>query len=86
MLMVPWTFSGPAKRQNVTASTEKKREGGGLGVLFTACTVEQTVAGLDGVIDLISTRVIIDLPQAKANNGHVISAAQFSIWGGHLSK
>lgn len=29
---------------------------------FTACAVEETVTGLDGIVDLIGASVVIDLP------------------------
>lgn len=56
----------------------------GLGrVKCTAGTVEETVASLDGVVDLVGTSVVVDLPQAEAHKGHLIAAAKLDSRGNH---
>ena len=52
-------------------------------VLLTACAVEETVTGLNSVVDLISASVVIDLPQAEANERHFCPAAKFDCRGRH---
>ena len=31
----------------------------------TACAVEQTIAGLDGVVDLVGAGVVVDFPKSE---------------------
>lgn len=45
--------------------------------LRTAGTVEQTVSGFDGLVDLVCAGVIVHLPETEAHNGHIISAVKF---------
>ena len=47
----------------------------------TASTIEQTVTGLDGVVDNVGA-VFIDLPETEANLGHVIAAVKLD--GGNV--
>ena len=49
----------------------------------TACAIEKTVSRLDGIVDLIGARIVIDLPQAKADNWHLVATVQFDIGGSH---
>ncbi len=44
--------------------------------IFTARAVEETVTGLDGVVDLIGACVIVHFPQSKPNQGHLVAAAE----------
>lgn len=56
------------------------------GFLFVAvvtCTVKETVARLDGIIDSIGTGVIVDFPKPKANKGHLMAAVELDVWGRH---
>lgn len=50
----------------------------------TASTIEETVASLDSVVDLVSAGVVVDLPEAKAHYGHVIAAVQLNGGGRHV--
>jgi hypothetical protein len=52
----------------------------------TAGTVEETVASLDGVVDLVGTSVVVDLPQAEAHKGHLIAAAKLDSRGNHCEE
>lgn len=49
----------------------------------TASAVEETVSGLDSVVDLVSAGLVGDLPEAKAHKGHVIAAVQLDGGSGH---
>lgn len=48
----------------------------------TASTIEQTVTSLDGVVDNLGA-VVIDLPEAEANLGHVEAAVKLD--GGNVN-
>ena len=51
--------------------------------LLTACAVKETVARLNGIVDLVGARIIVDLPQAKTNNGHLVAAVQLDVRSSH---
>lgn len=44
--------------------------------LRTACAVKQPVASLDGIVNSIGTSGIVDLPQAKADLGHLVAIVE----------
>lgn len=48
----------------------------------TACAVEETVASLDGVVDGVGS-VVLDLPETKAHEGHLIAAVELDGRGSH---
>jgi hypothetical protein len=52
--------------------------------LRTACAVEQTVPGLDGLVNLISAGVVVHLPEAKAHDGHAIATTKLDGRSSHL--
>lgn len=56
--------------------------GSGFGVC-TAGAVEETVAGLDGVVDLNGAGVIVDFPETEAHEGHLIAVVQLDGRGNH---
>lgn len=43
---------------------------------LTTGTIEQAVTSLDSAVDLVRAGVVVDLPQAKAHEGHFVAAAQ----------
>lgn len=45
----------------------------------TSSTVEETVTGLDGVVDGIGGNGVVDFPQAETDLGHVVAAAQLDV-------
>lgn len=51
--------------------------------LLTAGAVEETVTSLDGMVDLVGASLVVDLPEAKAHEGHVITAVELDGWGSH---
>lgn len=51
---------------------------------LTTRAVEQTVAGLDGVVDGVSGAGAVDLPEAEADLGHVIAAVELDVGDGHF--
>lgn len=54
--------------------------------MLTRSTIEKTVTGLDGGINLIGAGVIRHLPQAEANKWHVIATVQLDGWRSHFDK
>lgn len=54
--------------------------------VLTTGTIEQAVASLDGVVDLVSASVVVDLPQAKAHEGHLVAAVQLDGRSRHFGK
>lgn len=50
---------------------------------LTTCAVKQTVTSLDGVVYGIRCSRLVDLPEAKAHLGHLISAVELKC-GSHL--
>ncbi len=52
--------------------------------LRTTGTVEQTVSGFDGLVDLIRAGVIIHFPEAEAHNGHIVSTVKFNCGSCHF--
>ena len=55
-----------------------------LGSLHTACTIEETVSRLDSVVNLVGASVVVDLPQAKADEGHIIATIELDVGSRHL--
>ncbi len=49
-------------------------------VAVVAGTIEETVTGLDGVVDSIGTGVVVDLPETEANLWHLIAGAELDGW------
>lgn len=52
---------------------------------LTTSTIKQTVTGLDGVVNGIRGHGVVDLPEAKAHLGHLISAVELDRGGRHLA-
>ncbi len=50
----------------------------------TACTIEETVACFDSVIDLFSAGIVVDLPEAKADDGHLLAIVEFDDGRRHI--
>jgi hypothetical protein len=48
-------------------------------IAVVASTIEQTVTSLDSVVDNLGA-VVIDLPEAEANLGHVEAAVKLDVW------
>ncbi len=48
------------------------------GKTHTTCSVEQSIAYLNGIVDCVGTSSIVDLPQAKANLWHRITAVELN--------
>lgn len=55
----------------------------GLGI-HTASSVKKTVASLDGCINLVCASVVVDFPQTKAHEGHVITTVELDDGGRHF--
>lgn len=49
---------------------------------LTAGAVEETVTGLDGIVNDISGDGVVDLPETEAHLGHVVAAVELD-YGGH---
>jgi hypothetical protein len=49
----------------------------------TAGTIEETVASLDGVVDLVGTGVVVDLPETEAHEGHLKAAVKLDVRDRH---
>lgn len=47
--------------------------------LRTAGTVEETVSGLDGVVDDVGSDVVADLPETEAHLGHLMAAVELDV-------
>lgn len=45
----------------------------------TAGTVEETVSGLDGVVDDVGSDVVADLPETEAHLGHLMAAVELDV-------
>ena len=43
-------------------------------LLLTASRVEETIAGLDSIVNLISAGTVVDFPQAEAHKRHLVAA------------
>lgn len=52
--------------------------------LHTASSVEKTVASLDGCVDLVCASVVVDFPQTKAHEGHVITTVELDDGRSHF--
>lgn len=52
----------------------------------TASTIEETVAGLDGLVDGVSADGVVDLPQTEAHEGHVMAAVELDGRRSHCSE
>lgn len=46
------------------------------GSLHTTSPVQKPIARLEGIVDLIGTDIVVDLPQSKTNHGHFIAIIQ----------
>ena len=46
----------------------------------TTSSIEQTVSGLDGIVNSIGASVVIDLPETETNLWHIIAAVQLDGW------
>jgi hypothetical protein len=46
----------------------------------TAGAVEQPVSSLDGVVHSVGAGRIVDLPQSKADLGHLVAIVQRNVW------
>ena len=42
----------------------------------TACAIEESVAGLDGIVDGVGAGVVVDLPQTEADLRHLVAIVQ----------
>jgi hypothetical protein len=78
---VRWTEANRRKSRQWVRS----REGGEERERLTACTIEQPVSSLDGVVDNVSADGIVDLPQSEANLGHIIAAIELDV-GNHVDR
>ena len=47
----------------------------------TAGAVKEAVAGLDGVVDLVGAGVVVDLPQAEADERHLLAIVEGDCFG-----
>lgn len=52
------------------------KEGGQKKVLHTTGSIEKPITGLDGVVHNVSGLVVLHLPQAEANLGHLVAIVQ----------
>lgn len=50
----------------------------------TACAVKKSVTRLDGIVNLIRTSRIVDLPQTEADLGQLLAVVQFDSWARHI--
>jgi hypothetical protein len=46
-------------------------------VAVVACTVKETVSSLDGVVNLVGASVVVDLPEAEADERHLAAIVEF---------
>lgn len=49
----------------------------------TAGAIEETVASLDGIVDLVGTSVVVNLPEAETHNGHLMAVTKLDSRGNH---
>jgi len=54
-------------------------------VAVVAGAVKQTVASLDGVVDLVGAGVVVHLPKTEANEGHLAAIVELDSGGRHGS-
>lgn len=52
--------------------------------MLTASTVKKTVASLDSCINLVCASLVVDFPQTKAHEGHVITTVELDDGGRHF--
>ena len=45
-------------------------------VAVVACTVKETVSSLDGVVNLVGASVVVDLPEAEADERHLAAIVE----------
>jgi hypothetical protein len=51
-------------------------------VAVVARAVEEAVPRFDGVVDLVGAGVVVDFPEAEADEGHVVAAIQLDAGDG----
>jgi len=54
--------------------------------VLTAGAIEQTVTGLNGVVNLVCAGVVVHLPQTEAHEGHLKAAAELNGGGSHCER
>ena len=67
----------------ICISLDRNRDGLGVLSLHTTGTIEETVAGLDGVVDGVGASVVVDLPEPKSHHGHLLAIVQLDGRGRH---
>jgi hypothetical protein len=45
----------------------------------TAGSIKQAVTSLDGVVDGVGTSIVVDLPQAESNLGHLVAIVEGNV-------
>jgi len=50
----------------------------------TTGAVKESVAGLDGVVNSVGTRGIVDLPETETDERHLTAVVELDSWGNHF--
>lgn len=58
-------------------SCEKEREETGKRQDAPRSTIEKAVACFDSIVNLFGTGIVVDLPEAKADDGHLLAIVEF---------